>query len=472
MKANLAGCIIISLFLLFSAGSVQSEVLTLGNCIDLALENRASIISVRGNEELSKANRRTALGAFLPRLDASYGYSETRSRDGMFETQIPTGEFLFVIDTTFVDGLTGESITREIIAQGYQGMEIVEQDQKDQDRTSKSLRLDASISVFNLSSWFDLAASGAERTKAHLDVIASEQDLVLSVKVSYYAYLAMVENVTVQQDAVKRSEEQLKLIQSRYDLGSAALSDVLKQKVQFGNDRLSLLSAQNAATTAKADLAYTIGIDPNRETDFVTDYTPREFVGSMEDALKFGLKRHPGLLASEKKTDAARHHLRSAKAGYLPTVSAYAGLNWYDGTQGDTVIYNSSSRSMTGGFQVSFNIFDGFLREKRVSSAKVNRNNALAQLTESRNRVTVDIKKAYLDIEKTRQQRIVAEENVEAATEDLKISKEKYNLGAATILDLLTAQESLKSAQVSLISVGFDLNLAVARLENAMGKFL
>ena len=57
-----------------------------------------------------------------------------------------------------------------------------------------------------------------------------------------------------------------------------------------------------------------------------------------------------------------------------------------------------------------------------------------------------------------------------AAEEDLKITREKYNLGAATILDLLDAQVSLKTAQVALIQVDFDLNLAVAKLENAMGK--
>ena len=57
-----------------------------------------------------------------------------------------------------------------------------------------------------------------------------------------------------------------------------------------------------------------------------------------------------------------------------------------------------------------------------------------------------------------------------AAEEDLKITQEKYNLGAATILDLLDAQVSLKEAQVALIQVDFGLNLAIAQLENAMGK--
>jgi outer membrane protein TolC len=69
-----------------------------------------------------------------------------------------------------------------------------------------------------------------------------------------------------------------------------------------------------------------------------------------------------------------------------------------------------------------------------------------------------------------KQQRTVAEETVASATEDIKITQEKYNLGAATILDLLDAQVSLKRAEVSLISVDFDLNRAIASLEKSMGK--
>ena len=81
-----------------------------------------------------------------------------------------------------------------------------------------------------------------------------------------------------------------------------------------------------------------------------------------------------------------------------------------------------------------------------------------------------EVKIAYTDIEQVKQQREVSTENVKAAEEDLRITQEKYNLGSATILDLLDAQVSVKQAQVQLIQAEFDLNLAVAKLEKAMGK--
>jgi len=94
----------------------------------------------------------------------------------------------------------------------------------------------------------------------------------------------------------------------------------------------------------------------------------------------------------------------------------------------------------------------------------------MASLADTKNLVISEVKTAYLEIEQYKEKKSVAEENVDAAEEDLKITQEKYNLGAATILDLLDAQVSLKEAQVSVIQADFDLNLAVAKLENAMGK--
>jgi len=155
---------------------------------------------------------------------------------------------------------------------------------------------------------------------------------------------------------------------------------------------------------------------------------------------------------------------------YLPTVSGWAEYSFSDGTRGDTITFNQSSQSRTFGLQVSYNIFDGFSRENRVSQFKAALNDRRAEFVDARNLTVNRIKTAFFNIEQLQEQLNVSRENVNAADEDLKISQEKYRLGAATILDLLDAQVSLKEAQMSLIQTEFDLNLAIANLENAMGK--
>ncbi len=260
------------------------------------------------------------------------------------------------------------------------------------------------------------------------------------------------------------------MIQSRYDLGSASLSDVLKQKVQFGNDQLSLLTATNTVVTAEASLAYTIGLDPNENHKFAKEYTEHTYTGSIADAVSFGLTHEPGLLSAQSGLVAAKKGVKRSLAGYFPTVSANASYSKFTGTQAFPTVFDYSSNTVRYGFNVNWNIFDGFLTKRNVTSAKINRNNAMAQVAEQKNFLAREIKTAYFDIKQQKKSKNIAQANVEASTEDLKITQEKYNLGAATILDILNAQVSLKTAQVSYIRADFDLNLAVAKLENAMGK--
>jgi len=454
---------LVALFLLSTAArAVQAKELTLDDCIDLALKNRASIIRARGAESMAGAAKMSALGAFLPNIRGSYSYSKGKETDIDPMRVAEYTDPITVVDTTY-SGTDTILDARTV----YTGAVLF--DEQDQG-PSKSLYARGDLSVFNLSNWFDLASANAYKARAHLDVLASEQDLIYSVKVSYYGYLASGENLDVQEEAVKRADEQLKLIQSRFDLGSASLSDVLKQKVQFGNDRLALLRAQNGVTNSKADLAYTIGIDPRQDHEFATTYAVGGYNGTLDEAVNFGLTNNPRLLGQMKTVDEARHGVWSAKSGYLPTLSAYADYRNFNGTQGFPETFDYSSNTRSYGFTVSWNIFDGFFRERSVTNAKVSHNNARATLADTRNLTASRVKTAYLDIDQLNEQKTVSSENVAAAEEDLKITQEKYNLGAATILDLLDAQVSLKQAQVALIQVDFDLNLAIAKLENAMGK--
>jgi outer membrane protein TolC len=411
---------------------VEAKVLTLDDCIEIALEKRASIIQARGSARYAGAEKLSALGAMLPSVSAGYGYS--RGKETNIEN--PTSP-----------------------------------DKKEQKSgPSKTLSLSLGLSVFDPANWFSYAAASAAKASAELDVLASEQDLIQSVKIAYYAYLAAQQNLTVQEEAAQRAEEQLKLIQSRYELGSASKSDVLKQKVQFGTDQLALLRAKDGVVEYEASLAYTIGLDPREKYEFSADYRVQELSITLDEAIGVSLTHNPSLLAGEKSADQAKHNLRAAKSNYLPTLSVSYDMSRFNGTLGYPNEFDYSSHSRDWGFRISYPIFNGFVREQQVTAASVSRNNALAQLADTRNFTVTTVKTTHFEVAQLGTQREVSQENVAAAEEDLRITQEKYNLGAATILDLLNAQVSLKEAQVALIQVQFDLNLAIARLENAMGK--
>jgi outer membrane protein len=97
-------------------------------------------------------------------------------------------------------------------------------------------------------------------------------------------------------------------------------------------------------------------------------------------------------------------------------------------------------------------------------------NTAKSSYEDTRNNVSLEVKQAFLDVQQNKEKIALNDESVAAAQEDLNIVREKYNLGAATIIEVLDAEVSFKTAQTNKVQALFDYNLAISRLEKAMGK--
>ncbi|MDP2960097.1 MAG: TolC family protein, partial [candidate division Zixibacteria bacterium] len=64
----------------------------------------------------------------------------------------------------------------------------------------------------------------------------------------------------------------------------------------------------------------------------------------------------------------------------------------------------------------------------------------------------------------------LTDEALKSAEEDLKLTQEKYNLGAASMLELLDANVSYKTAKSNQVQSLYDYNLALAKYEKAIDK--
>lgn len=412
----------------------EARVLSLDDCITEALKNHPDVVRARGQVKRADGVLWQSFGAFLPNISAGGSVTQINSEPGV----------------------------RVIQDQLYQTSGITK---------NYDLGLSAGLTVFdggqNIFNYL-----GARADKSYYKYLSeqTEQNLILTVKTTYYSYLASERTKEIREEAVKRGEEQLKLAQSKFDVGSASKSDVLKAKVQYGNDKLSLLEAENAVSINRANLAYLIGIDVNSDIEFSRETPKRDYSGSENEALKFGLSNHPGLLSTESNLSAARYGVKSIWGRYAPSVSVRVSRGWSNEYWGMVNDFSDDDARWTISTSLDFTIFDSFSRRAAMASAKATLNDARVAYHYQRNSVANEIKKAYLDMNKAFEALKLADENESAATEDMALVQEKYNLGAATILELLDAQVSLITAQNSKIQAEFDLNLAIARLENAMGK--
>ncbi len=429
------------LLLLLLCLPVSAERLTLEQCIDIAKKNNLDIRSAEHEYNKSRQDVWSAYGGLMPRLDSWLGASRTITG--------PT-DFLRYDENTqsFVSASTGISVSKNYSA-GFQLSQTI---------------FDGGANIYGV---YGAKADNSGRRYGYEMTV---KDIVYEVKEKYYSLDKARMLIEVRNDAVRRGQEQLKIAQSRYELGSASISDVLKAKVQVANDKLDLVEAENNYKLTMADLNYIMNRDVNLEIEPVQELSIRQIEYDYEDAVDAAMERHPGLLQAERNLEAARYNKLASRGSWFPRLTLSASYSWNEQSLDYFVdnFWDKNYRWNVSG-SLNFNIFNGFQTKASYTKSRITYRSAQDNYFASQNAVALEVKQAFLNLQKANQKLLLTEESEKAAQEDFDLAQEKYNLGAATILDVIDAQVNYKLAEANRIQSLFDYNLAVSQLEKAMG---
>ena len=114
--------------------------------------------------------------------------------------------------------------------------------------------------------------------------------------------------------------------------------------------------------------------------------------------------------------------------------------------------------------------FDTLLPSLDPCRANVQHNSSKAALDQFQKDVALEVKMAFFEVQQYKKSIAVAKDAVDSADEDLRLNKEKYKLGAGTMLDLINAQVSATTAKSDHIQALYSYKYAIARLQKAMGQ--
>jgi outer membrane protein len=419
-----------------TAQAQQSKVLTLESAVEIARQKNVSVIQARNTVEGQQTAVRAAYGGFLPTITANGGYSTGTSWNSPFPA---------TTSQDFNAGISG----RLTLFNGFANTSNVKRAQATSDATEYTLN-------------------------------RTEQSTIYQTHQLYLNVVRTYQLMKVSEDNLKRSKRQLERITESNKVGAVALADVYRQQVQAGSDELALIQAQNNHEKSKQDLMAFLGVDFDAEYTFnfngiPSDIDTSEFssvnsqYNNFQNLLNTAIEKRPDYQASIQNLSSSDASLSMARAGHFPTISA-SGSYGYRGTNGD-IGYSplSDNRSLSLSLDVTLPIFSGFSTQNQVEQASVQQKNSEEQLRQSQRQITVDIRKALLDLESAEKQLSVTKSSVESAEMDRKIAEEKYNLGAGTLLDLLIANANYTSALSNKVNAVINYLLAKKNTEFALG---
>jgi outer membrane protein len=428
----------------FSWGQIQEsspQIYSMDECIQLAEKHNATLIAAKQSYNVAKSDVWTAWGRLLPGVNSSLGYS--RNIYGPTE-----GVILDPDADSLIFGLSGIQVSK-----GY----------------SASISASQSWSLGGYD-FYSIKEKKASRNSAENSYQLTRQELILAVKQAYFDVLKAKMLLEIQKEAMKRANEQLKIAETRYELGAASFSDVLKAKVLYGDVKLALISADNTLKLAKAALNSWMGQNVDSPLDVEENLTVSEFDYSYQNALDESMRKNPNVRKAQSDLSSARAQLGMARSGYFPNFNISGSYSWSHEDLEELKHIRTRDYNWRLSASISFNIFENFQTKHNFSYAKANRKSAEENFQQTKRDVALELKQAFLNVQQAEQKIELTKEKLKSAKEDLDLAQEKYNLGAASILDLLDAEVSYKQAESDQVEALYDYNLAVAQFEKTMGK--
>ena len=332
--------------------------------------------------------------------------------------------------------------------------------------------LSSSITLFDAGKMFaDVRTQQANVAAQQATQINTEYSVALNVKLAYNNILAAKESEGAARAQLAAADAQLQTSIAKVNAGAANVSDSLRSVVQVGNAQLAILTAQNTFRTQSASLTRLVGTSYFVTADLsdTVDHPVAPIDSTMIMQLALA---GPTIRQFEAQAASALATERSAKAAYLPTITA--NLN-YSGS-GTKALYgfNSNPYPYTRGasFSVNYPIFNRFTRENNIASAQISYENAEAQIKDARLGAQQNVITQIANIRNAEETMRIQQIAVRASEEDLRVQQQRYNLGASTLLDVLNSQTALVTARQSLITARLNYRNARAQIEAIIGRDL
>lgn len=333
---------------------------------------------------------------------------------------------------------------------------------------SKRGNHDFSISAYVFNPQLDASIDSARYTREGTG--ASYEEALQQAKydaISGYYTLIMNRNlVDVAQQAVKDYQGHVTNVEAQYNVGLVASSDVLAAKTNLADSETSLVKAQNTANLAEASLNQVIAYPV--QTSITTaehDLQYKPYNVTLEQAKAYAMLHRSALVKSALDVKSAEEAVRSAKAGYLPTVAVKAGRGYID----PDGYFGTSTKSWSVGASASWSLWDGGATQNAIKKA-----NAQLEQAKEANLATVDavllaVQKAYLNLRSAEQTIQSTQTAVAQGQESFRIATLRYRAGVGTNLDVLDAETKLTTARNNYVQALYNYNISIAALEQLTG---
>ena len=429
-------------FLSFFGGLAANpqEPLSLRDAIQRALvRSPDAAIAQAGNQD-AKASSTLARTALLPQLSFTEDIASGNDPVYVFGTRLRQRQFIqadFALSALNRPQPIGNFATR------FSGTWTVFDSLKTQKEIHRADRFSES------------AASSAK---------ATDQQIVLHVVEAYQAALYAQRAIDVAQQEQETAAALLNSAVDHVKAGLSVESDRMSAEVNVAARKQELIAAEGDLELAWAQLREAMGIPDLKASDLMPIESRTFPISPIEEEIEAALKMRPDQSAMRQAQSGQASAVGAAKAEFGPRVNAYG--NWEE-DQGS--LNSAGGNSWVAGVAINIDILP-IGKRAQLAKESAAKQRIDAQMAAYQQHVRLQVCQAHIHQQTAALSIQTARAAMDQSAESLRILKNRYSAGLATITDLLRAEDAERQSQNNYWHAVYGNAIAYTEILYATGK--
>lgn len=443
--------LVLGLLLLSVTGHAQ-ESYTLQQCLGYAVEHNSNVKKSALDREKAERARQEVLGALLPQISGSAGLNDNLKK----------AKFIM---PNFMNNFLPEKM-RDPNASEYMTIEMGT-------KYSANAGLALNQQLLNMSLFNTLDIAKVSKQMAELGALSTEEDVIAQTATLYYGVQVTQYAASQMLRSVELVEQMLRMMEVNYASGLVKKVDVDRLRVNLTNLRTQQSAIESGLEVQKNLLKLQMGFEVTEP--IAVPALDLSLMAQQEIATvgypTFDPIRHIAYRQLQQRERMAELQERAKKYEYLPTLSLALNLQYNhmsDQLFGGATNYGYPTAMV--GVSLRMPIFSGGSRLAKVRESHLDLLKAQEDLHALDQSLRMANLNASLKLRDTRRTIALQRDNQALAEQVLDLAQKNYNLGVASLSDVLNASQSLVQAQMSYASALGDYMKAFIDLKKSRGE--
>lgn len=295
------------------------------------------------------------------------------------------------------------------------------------------------------------------------DFRTTEEQVIFTVKLSYYEMLKAARNIQVASETVKQFEQHLEQAKGFFEAGLKPKYDVTKAEVDLSSAKLNLIQKNNSLRLSRVVLNNAMGLPEAPDYELVDNLKFSPFRLPLEQALLLAFDNRPDLKSLLLKKRAAEQSVALARKGDLPSLTGNANTS-----------YNGASFGLDQGWSIgvalSIPLFNGYQTKYQISEAQANLDLLTANETSLRQSIYKDVQQGYLNLQNAAERISNTQLAIQQAEENSALASGRYEAGVGAPIEVTDADILLVNAKTTHIQALYDYRITQTIIEQTIGN--